>query len=433
MRRIWQFGLLLASAASMWAQTPPAPLKRTVSTSRQFVVYHPDNLVRYRLARAAEDAKREWLAAFRLEDEWKSPIVLQVVMVRPPGTPRIRTGLFESDGQELKVQIDVFDPSVLKSADFPIEIYRALFLEYAHRKVPPKAGKAFPQPPAWLVEGLYENVVARDEGIPAGLYEKLVTDGPPPKLEAFLKERPETMDATSRAVYRAKAMALLRAFLQMPDGPKHLAEYLAELHSANPQDAGKLREKFPALADQPANLSKMWALCLADASATNRAKPLSMDDTMKQLALIFEMSAPKDPKRPEGGLISGPEALQAAARTDAGRYIAGQKAEDLIRLEVRAHPVLRPIVEEYRIIATLLARSPKKNLEKRIRKNMELADALSKRTGEIADYMNWFEAVRLDTPSREFDDSYDVEERSAALRRTDAVSRTLDDIAARGW
>ena len=94
---------------------------------------------------------------------------------------------------------------------------------------------------------------------------------------------------------------------------------------------------------------------------------------------------------------------------------------------------MRPIVEEYRIIATQLTRSPKKNFEKRIRKNMQLADALGKRTGEISDYMNWFEAVQLDTPSREFEESYDVEERSAALRRTDAVSRTLDDIAARGW
>jgi hypothetical protein len=49
--------------------------------------------------------------------------------------------------------------------------------------------------------------------------------GNPPKLEVFLKERPEMLDATSRAIYRALSLGLLRAVLRTPDGAKHLAEY----------------------------------------------------------------------------------------------------------------------------------------------------------------------------------------------------------------
>jgi hypothetical protein len=51
----------------------------------------------------------------------------------------------------------------------------------------------------------------------------------------------------------------------------------------------------------------------------------------------------------------------------------------------------------------------------------------------MEDYLNWFEAARLDTPSKEFDSELDLESSSPGLRRNDAVSRTLDDVDARGW
>ena len=82
-------------------------------------------------------------------------------------------GLYERDGGALKVQIDVRDVSSLQSAEFDLEVYRALFLEYAYRNLPSKAGKSFHQPPSWLIEGLYEDVMAREEGVAAGLYDRL--------------------------------------------------------------------------------------------------------------------------------------------------------------------------------------------------------------------------------------------------------------------
>src|SRR4029450_3255453 len=117
--------------------------------------------------------------------------------------------------------------------------YRALFLEYAYRNLPSKAGKSFHQPPAWLIEGLYEDAMARDEGLATGLYERLLKEESPPKLEAFLKERPELRDATSRAIYRARALGLFRALLHTPDGEKHLADYCFNLPSLNPADGAK--------------------------------------------------------------------------------------------------------------------------------------------------------------------------------------------------
>jgi hypothetical protein len=429
----------LLLAGSMWTlaamgQTkvePPAPLQRSISSSQQFVIYHHDRTLRSRLARKAEDLKEQWLRRLRFADEWKSPIIIQVLPLRRPDSPRIRTGLYESDGGALKVQIDVFDPTSLKSMDLDMEVYRALFLEYAYRNLPSKAGKSFHQPPAWLIEGLYEDAMARDEGLATGLYERLIKEESPPKLEAFLKERPELLDATSRAIYRARALGLFRALLHTPDGEKHLADYCFNLPSLNPADGAKLLGYFPTLSEQPANLSKLWTLFLADASASNRVMPLSVSETQKRLSLILEITAPRDPRKPQEGIVTGPEGLQAVASTSAGRYVLRQKAEDLLRLEVRAHPLIRPLVEEYRMIASQLAAKPRKNLGTRIRKNMQLQQAVVTRANEMEDYLNWFEATRLDTPSREFDSTSKID--SLDFRRNDAVSRHLDDVEARGW
>lgn len=432
----WCCALLVVAAGGLSAQTgaPPklAELKRSVSSSGQFVIYHSDNTVRSRVARKSEDLKTEWRRLLGMDDDWKWPIVVQLLTARPVGAPRLRTSFFEGDGNEFKLQVDVYDPTVIQSGDYDLEVFKALILEYAYREFPPKAGKAFQSAPAWLVEGMFEDVRVRNEGIVAGLYEKLVQDGPPPKLDAFFKEKPEMMDATSRAVYRAKAMTLLRALLRLPDGPKHLAAWMGTWHEGNSNDAGKLLKQFPGLADSPAELSKMWALCIADASASNRAKPLSIADTQKQLNLIFELSAPKDPKKPQDGTLVGPMALSTLVRMDSGKFLAGQKAEDLLRLEVRAHPVMRSIVEEYRAIVTELIRKPKKNVDKRMQKNVDLQNAVAQRMDEIDDYMNWFEATKLETSSRKFESTFDVREKSAVIRRHDAITREMDEAEQAG-
>ena len=62
------------------------------------------------------------------------------------------------------------------------------------------------------------------------IYERLINAKDSPDLTAFLKERPEMLDATSHPIYRAKALGLLRALLSSPDGAKHLADYCSNHH-----------------------------------------------------------------------------------------------------------------------------------------------------------------------------------------------------------
>ena len=332
----------------------------------------------------------------------------------------------------MKVQIDIYDPAVLQSADFDIEVYRALCWEYAYRSAPLKAGKSVSQPPAWLLEALYEEAASEDQGLPPALYDSLLERGSPPKLEAFLKERPFVLDATSRAILRAQAKALLRSLLAQPKGAASLTAYIRQLPTIDAQDVKPLLAAFPGLKADPSLLTKSWVLSMADISATDRMRPFNLSETRKQLDTILDLSAPADPKKPDQKPLKGALAMPEIARSESGRYVLQQKAEELLRLEVRAHPLLRPAIEEYRSIAGLLAAKPRKNVESRLVKVGELASAIYGRGQEVSDYLNWFEAARLDTPSGDFSEAVDHPSEMFVIR-SDAISRHLDAIEVRGW
>ncbi len=239
-------------------------------------------------------------------------------------------------------------------------------------------------------------------------------------------------DGTSRAIYRAQAVGLLRAIMAFQGAPADLCTYLSRLPEKNAMDAKELIKSFPALVQDPSLLSKAWVLSIADVSAANRLDPLTIEDTVKQLTLILDLTAPPNPKKPDEKPLRGPMAFPEIARTPEGRYVLSQKKDDLLRLEARSHPLLRPMVSEYRLIVTQLTTKPKRNVRDRLEKNQQLLDAVVKRADEVADYMNWYEAAKLETPSGHFN-NVSPDRSPRKTQRSDAITRRLDDFEARGW
>jgi hypothetical protein len=406
------------------------PLQRSVSSSGQFIAYDSDKLQRSRSAMVAESIKEEWLKRIHLHDDWKHPIIIYTQSDPRGRHAPVETRVLESDGGAMKVQIDVNERGAFESAEFEQEILRALMIEYMHREAPVIAGKAVAEPPEWLVQGVWEDIRIDRDGVPAGLYENLIASSGVPKLDAFLKQQMGWMDGTSRAIYRAQAQGLLHALVDSPDGTKHLAEYLQALPAGGAANQQLLMQKFSDMADSK-DLPKRWALALAHASAANRVDALGVTASDKKLGEALDVTAPVDPKKKDVPPARGADAFPAMAKSTGGRYIMERKEEELMRLEFRSHPLLRPVVEEYRKIAGTLARKPKKNLANRITKNNELRTAIVKHSGEIEDYLNWFEAVKLNTESGEFREMLtDPDERPA---RRDELTRTLDGVESRGW
>ncbi len=412
------------------AQDTPRP-SRAMSTSGQFVVYSKDAAWRTAASRRAEAVRTAWNRWLDDPGRPVNAIIIQDLRTsaRPKGNPRAVTAIYEGDGGALKVQTDIYDASLMAAEGFEAEIFRALALELIYRNQPMRAGKAFRGAPDWVIEGLTEDQRVARVGSPDGVYAILLRSDRPPKLEDFLKSRPETMDATTLAIYRTQALALLRSLVQLPERGAGLVAFLVSVHETDPS-LKSLLAAFPSLNNDPAQLGKIWTLTIARGSTGKRLEPLSVAQTESALVEILDFTAPKDPRKADGEIVTGPMAMSLVARGEGGPFIMRQKAAELLALEMRAHPVMKPVITEYREMADELADRPRRNVEKRLEEAGKIRELLAQRSGGVGDYLNWFEATQLDTLSGAF---LQVTEAPKAPPRTDPITRHLDAIDRRGW
>jgi len=422
---------LLISAALAPAADDSALSGRTTSSSGRFVIYSKDAIRRSLIVKHAEDARTIWNAKLGADENGAHAIIILDLIGRakPRGNPNAATTIFEGDGGTLKVQTSIYDSSVLRGQALDWEIYRALGLEWIYRSHPLKAGKPFRSPPAWLLEALTEEERMRQNDTPDGVYAALLSSEKPPKLEDFLRAKPEMMEATSLTLYRTQALAFLKALQGLPEGGPGLGVFLSSLVQED-NEMKSLLAAFPSLENDPSRLGKLWTLAIARESAGKGAEPLSVGETSRALKALLDISVPLDPKKPELGTVTGAAALAPIAKSEAGPFLMRQKSSDLYALEFRAHPLLKPVIAEYRNITTQLARKPRKKVGRQIEENGKIFDLLMQRSGQVDDYMNWFEATRLDSLSENF---LEVSNPAGPEKRTDPISRYLDAIEDRGW
>jgi hypothetical protein len=355
-------GLCLLALCAVGAEARENVLAgKSTSASGQFVIYSNDATRRTKLAQRADEARSQWLQKVGADETWNHPIIIQDLTgaAKPRGNANILTGLFEGDGGAMKVQTDIYDASALRGQALETELYRALGLAWIYRDRPPKAGKPFRSPPPWLLEALAEEKRIKESGPPEGVYATLLKSDHPPRIEDFLKAKPELMDATSLTLYRTQAVALLKALEQLPEGPKGLGIFLDSL-ADNDADIKSLLAAYPSLENSPSRLGKIWTLSIARHSASKNLEPYSIGETARALRELLDVSAPADPKKPALGKATGPAAFSALAKSDGGPFLMRQKSAELMTLEFRAHPLLRPVIAEYRKITTELASKPKK-------------------------------------------------------------------------
>src|SRR4029077_12937974 len=145
------FGFVLICSA-----LPAAPLERSVSPSRQFIIFGGNRILRSAVSDAAERVKSKLLALLQSRDQWSVPILLnlQRPQANDPEIPPVLLN-FSQTGAGLKIQLDLlvdrdFQPAVLQR-----EVLRALLLELSYRALPSlPAGTPYVAPPDWLVDGI---------------------------------------------------------------------------------------------------------------------------------------------------------------------------------------------------------------------------------------------------------------------------------------
>ena len=426
------FSLTLLLLALQGISSMGALLKnRTVSSSGAFVVYAEDAGWRGRISRDAERALDVWNKRIGAPVAASSPIIIQDLSgdIRPKGIPATQLMVFSVEGGGTKVQLDLWDKSVVDGDMLWVELFRALVLHGMHRNKPPKPGSALESPPEWLVEGLAESMREREGEVPSGVHVALLRSDRPPSLGRFLKERPGIMDSHSLVLYRAQAYALLEVLQASPDSKRRLTEFLEKIPSLAGIDG--LLGAFPEIGKNETELTKRWTLSIAKTSMPQQHSSLGVNASNDALNGLLDISAPADPKDPDTEQAHGAVALPVIAKTKEGARLLRDRSLECIALEFRAHPMMKPIIAEYRRIFMTLERKPKAKVSEEIEKLEALRALLIERHGEMLNYLNWYEAPRLDGPGRFLLDR--IPELPPIPPRTDPVTRALAGVEALAW
>lgn len=406
-------GLLLLPAALQGvekARTPP----RLESNRGNFLAFAEDVDLRRRVIREAEACWQSWQRIFAGGGDSPSPKILIVdrtAYPRPSGVGSCHTGVAETDAGLWKIQIDLYSRDAFGDGSLLVELFRAMALRHMHAGTPPRSGQAVRQPPRWILEALAEEVRRKVDGMPRGLLEKLMPDGHPPDLNAFLTVKPGRSGLGNAVLYRARAVALLEVLRADKAGLERLLQTGDE-----PLDAGSLAQHFPGLGGLP-GLSRRWTLALVKTSSPPSLASLSLAETNARLTEILGG---------EGAPLV--ELLSEKARSQGGAYTMRLAAGTILQLELRAHPVLRPVLADYRAILDFLSRKPKTDMRERILANETLrleSLALAQSASELLD---WAE-IELQPPARPLVLPPEFE----PAPRDDPYARVLDRIEAVGW
>jgi len=431
-------GLITASGWTPQAAAAPVdPNEKTVSSGRQFIIYGLGQKRRANLANRAEQVSKHLDQILKPQGNWQHPIVVRILSEEDApktGLP-VRVALFDTGTGELKIQVDIASSATFDEKAYDRAILHALLLEFAFRDEKFVAGKPYRFAPSWLLEALAEQLHSPQNKLAPEIFDKLIDSGGPPKLPLFLAEQAERLDATSRAIYRARASALLSAILSERNGRLELLEYVQR--TGREEATAKLfLETFRDSAGSPERLTRIWTLGLAKFSVQGRETVLDMAESAKRLTGLTQIQTPKDARNPEEGQLEGVEALIHLSRSREGRFSLDRLASQVNGLLWQAHPLFRPMTQEYHEILERLAAGKRRGIEKRYNENLELISAMTDHSSEIEDYLNWFSASQMPNRSGEFDEALEENEAEIVaeqLRQNDPIHKYLDALEARGW
>ncbi len=421
----------LLSAAGMAALLAGAqavnPQQRT--DSGQFTIYCDDGNLRRQVAGFAVRTKDEVLALIDESDTWRRPIVVTIELNAPSATPAGSPVAFRVVETVVGMKIEIVARIGSEPADVNLQkhLIRAVLLEYMYRKQGVKAGAAYREPPWWLVEGIMELLRRREGGPEPRFFRTLIDTNKLPRIEAFLADKPDELGPTAIAVDRSLAMGFVQLLLEQPGGRRRIASLLRAWPEGDGDPIAALGREFPGLAGGAPALQKWWTLNLARFAAADRIEGLSIEETDRQIAALLEFDIAQ-----KNGAARHFAAGDFAdyIKLPASREVLGAQRAAVIALSVRGNVLLRPVVAEYEECFAQLMRGKTHGIRERLDRAARLREAVARRGGEIADYLNWFEATQTGVRSNAFDNYLKTANEISEEKKkpTDPIARYLDEL-----
>ena len=419
MERAAIFISIVLTAQFVHAASP----ERSLSPSRQFVIYGADAELRGAVSDLAERTKADLLTLLRQRDNWVVPIVVNL-QPQQPNLPEIPPAdlRFSQTGFGLKLQLDL---TISKNLDVSLverELLRGILLEMIYRKQSQVAvGSVFVEPPDWLIDGVLALGPGRDRG---QLVEALTTADKTEPLEAFLRQNPRLLDSAGRTLYRANSFAFVQMLIDGKSGPARLAQYIGHLSNASNEPLADLKIQFPSLGG---DAEQTWQLTLSRLRNLQTYRSFAFAESERRLDELLRL------KISEANKQAKPEGLDELAQhkmSASEKMALSELNRELLVFVSQANPVLRPIVREYQEIVALLARGKRKRIARRLSRLEVTRKQLAGRMSDIDDYMNWFEATQMKSRSGNFTGYLKAANHSqlAAPKRHDPLSVYVDAL-----
>lgn len=349
----------------------------------------------------------------RESDGWKIPIVinLQPPAVNLPELPSAELRFSETE-TGMKLQLNIMLSPKMRPVAIEWQLERIIIVEMIYRNQPGlSAGDVYVDAPAWLVDGLLASAPNEDcdsFALP------LSRSTHAPNLTAFLNQRPKMLDSSASELYRAYSFVLVQTLIHSPDGRYRFGRYIGNLALASGDPLADLRSSFSELQD----FEGAWKSKVKEISASLDRNLLTFTQTDEKLSGLL-----KSPTQNE----RGESFVEEFSRGRARRTVLREFSRKLVLLANRANPVLRPVIQDYQQIVDQLALGKSRGIAKRLAELKSLRARLSARMSDINDYLNWFEAAKMKTPSQLFDGSLETTEvNSQKPRRKDSLSVYLD-------
>jgi hypothetical protein len=399
------------------------PSQRSVAPSGQFVIYGADVAYRGAISALAERVKAELLAVLKRRDSWKIPIVinLQPRAVNVPEIPDAKFRLSQTEAG-LKLQLDLAIFPELRPAAIERELARVILLEMTYRnQTGVVSGDVYVDPPSWLVDGLLAASALNLDRV--SLVSAISVPQQIISLHEFLEQRRELLDSAARELYRAYSFVLVELLTESSDGRVRLNRYVDNLAFASNDPSADLEAAFPQIRDFEGG----WKAKTAEVKHSRDNGLLTFSQTEAELSEILDTKfPPADVRRKAISL----DAISRTRPTSSQRLALQKLGQDLLLLAAHANPMLRPVIQDYQQIASQLALGKNHAIGGRLAELKALRTKLSARMSDVDDYMNWFEAAKLQTRSGIFDDHLKAADDASVQRpkRRDALSVYLDAV-----
>jgi hypothetical protein len=355
------------------------------------------------MRRAVDEAEKCFLQLTGFAPGDAPPVFLST---REKGSPAaLSVNALEGTKPEIRLVL----PKDPEDAQIPSFLTTALLLRQYYGKTPPVPGSGVPRYPDWMTRGLGTLILQRSVADAA--------TSSSPELAAFLTERvPDPGNVSLLRRYDAVASVLVRAGLSDEAGKKAFRDWIGSYDpSAPPRSPSSWVGGWEM---RPVERRWVLGLHVPEEKEQLSIRIRSAASTLEQYDRIMK----------EG--LSGKPSLADVAKERGGAYRLKAIEERLTALRLQANPLVVPLVDRAIIlVATANRTSPKKiaREEEQLRAGYL---SLVKKSRAIDDYLDWYEAAKLSTPSGLFERYLSTPPSSVGKG---PIGRHLDAVEARGW